>query len=305
MPPPVISVVIPAYGYPAGLSRVLTALAQQDFAGSFEVLVMDDGSPVPLEPVTQPYRDVLNIRCLRLDNGGPARARNAGARAAQGEWVAFTDHDCEPAPDWLAQLVQEGERSGSVLMGGRRVTELAENDWSVAHDMLCVFASGWSSDVATPYFSTDNLAAPRMRFLEVGGFDERFQYSQEDREFCARWRARGFETRSVPTAIIRHSHAFTRRTFCRQHFRYGENAHQYYRIRNIAGPAWPLAARLRFYSSLLRYPWRTLPAGRAFRISAMLGLCQLCYGCGYYLSLLDSRRRRNRFNKPSARTSHG
>jgi len=118
MSPPVISVVIPAYGYPAGLDRVLTALARQEFPAGFEILVVDDGSPVPLEPVTQPYRDVLNIRYLRLPNGGPARARNTGARAAEGEWVAFTDHDCEPAPDWLAQLVREGERSGPVLLGG-------------------------------------------------------------------------------------------------------------------------------------------------------------------------------------------
>src|SRR5579862_6133441 len=121
MPSPIISVVIPAYGYPAGLDRLLTALARQECPATFEVLVMDDGSPEPLEPVTQPYRDVLNIRYLRLANGGPARARNTGAREADGEWVAFTDHDCEPEPDWLAQLVEEGERSGPVLMGGRRV----------------------------------------------------------------------------------------------------------------------------------------------------------------------------------------
>jgi|SRR5579871_208242 len=305
MPPPVISVVIPAYGYPAGLNRLLTALARQEFAGSFEVLVMDDGSPVPLEPVTQSYRDVLTIRHLRLANGGPARARNTGARQAEGEWIAFTDHDCEPAPDWLAKLVQEGERSGPVLMGGARITGLPENPWSVAHDMLCVFASGWRSDVATPYFSTDNLAAPRTRFLQVGGFDERFQYSQEDREFCSRWRAHGFDTRLVPAAVIRHSHAFTLRTFCRQHFRYGENAVEYYRIRDCGGPAWPLAERVRFYRSLLRYPWRTLKGRRALRISAMLGLCQACYACGYYSSLLASRNRRNRLNNPSARTSQG
>ena len=272
MSPPVISVVIPAYGYPAGLDRLLAALARQEFPSAFEILVVDDGSPVSLEPVTHPYRDVLNIRCLRLPNGGPARARNTGARAAEGEWVAFTDHDCEPAPDWLAQLVGEGERSGPVLLGGRRVTGLPESDWSVAHDMLSVFASGWRSDLSQPYFSTDNLAAPRIRFLEVGGFDERFPYAHEDREFCERWMAHGFEMRSVPAAVTWHSHAFTRRSFCRQHFRYGEGAVEYHQIRNSAGPAWPLATRLRFYFSLVGYPWRTLKVMHALRISAHAGV---------------------------------
>ena len=115
---PAISVVIPAYAFPEGLDRLLAALARQEIAARFEVLVMDDGSPVPLEPITVRYRDRLNLRYVRLENGGPARARNAGARAAVGQWLAFTDHDCEPAPDWLVHLTCEWERAGPALLGG-------------------------------------------------------------------------------------------------------------------------------------------------------------------------------------------
>lgn len=305
MSTPVISVVIPAYAYPAGLDRLLTALARQECPVSFETIVMDDGSPQPLETVTQSYRDVLNLRYIRVPNGGPARARNTGARAARGEWLAFTDHDCEPAPDWLAQLFQTWQQFGPALLGGTRVTGLPENTWSVAHDMLCTFASRWRSELATPYFSTDNLAVPRMRFLEIGGFDERFRYAQEDREFCARWAARGFRMQPARMAIVRHSHALTGRSFCRQHYRYGESAVEYHEIRETQRPAWPASARLHFYSSLLCHPWKTMAPMPALRMSAMLALSQVCYACGYYRSLPASRDRRTRLNKPSARTSTG
>ena len=34
---------------------------------------------------------------------GPGAARNAAAALARGEWLAFTEDDCVPAPDWLAR----------------------------------------------------------------------------------------------------------------------------------------------------------------------------------------------------------
>lgn len=274
--------VVPAYAYPAGLDRLLAALTRQRLSESFEVLVMDDGSPEPLEPVTKPYAGALNLRYLRLEGGGPARARNAGARCARAEWVAFTDHDCEPEPEWLEQLSQAFARYGPAVLGGAKVTGLPGSDWSVAHDMLGEFASGWSSPVSTPYFSTNNLAVPRRQFLDLGGFDERFPYAQEDREFCARWAAQGGEIRGVPEAIVRHSHSFTAHAFCRQHYRYGVSAVYYHRIRNSARVSWPFGLRLRFYSGLLRHPWRELRPFRAARISAILAVSQVCYGCGYY-----------------------
>ncbi|MBZ5604543.1 MAG: glycosyltransferase [Acidobacteriia bacterium] len=284
---PAISVVIPAYAYPAGLERALEALARQDFSLPFETLVMDDGSPAPLEPVALRYRDVLDLRYIRLPGGGPAKARNAGARAARASWVAFTDHDCEPAPAWLTELRRAGERFGPVLLGGPKVTGLPENDWSVAHDLIGEFASGWRSDFTTPYFSTNNLTVPRVPFLEAGGFDERFRYAQEDREFCSRWVAQGYRLEAVPGAVVRHSHSFTGRSFCRQHFRYGTNAVEYHRIRN-SQPRWTLGAKARFYSALVRYPWRSLHPWRALRMSGILALSQVCYACGYYSSRDDS-----------------
>ncbi len=296
--PPLISVVIPAYGYAAGLDRLLAALSRQAFNPPFEVIVVDDGSEIPLEPVAIRYRDVLNLRYVRLPNGGPARARNTGARAAQGEWIAFTDHDCEPAPDWLAQALREGEISKGALLGGSRVTGPTDNDWAVAHDMLCAVATRWRSDGKPAYFSTENLVAPRDRFLEIGGFDERFSFAHEDREFCARWLARGFAMRPAPAAVVRHSHNFTARSFCRQHFRFGACAVDYRRIGAGASEVWTMAMRFDFYASLLRYPWKTLKPGRAWRISAILALSQVVYASGYYSALLASRFRGNLPGEP-------
>ena len=44
------------------------------------------------------------VRLLRLAPVGLSAARNAGAAAASGEILAFTDDDCEPDREWLVRL---------------------------------------------------------------------------------------------------------------------------------------------------------------------------------------------------------
>ena len=52
-------------------------------------------------------------RIVRLEEArGPAAARNAGARGARGEVVAFTDADCRVDPDWLGQSSSRSKTRG-------------------------------------------------------------------------------------------------------------------------------------------------------------------------------------------------
>ena len=93
-----VTVIVPAFGRVEELRRTLDALAGLD------VIVVDDGTPLP-SPVAA-VAEEYGVRCQRLDiNSGPAAARNAGARSATSEFVAFVDSDCAPAPGWLDHLM--------------------------------------------------------------------------------------------------------------------------------------------------------------------------------------------------------
>ena len=98
---PFFSVIIPTYSRPAELPACLEALARQQFpTDSFEVIVVDDGSPSPPDATVQKFQNRLAVTLVTAGHGGPAAARNHGAQRATGRFFAFTDDDCRPAPEW-------------------------------------------------------------------------------------------------------------------------------------------------------------------------------------------------------------
>ena len=70
---PTFSVVIASNRPPPQIRSCLEALAAQDYPmDNFEVVVVDDGSPVPLAPVMAEFAQSLRARVHRQRNAGPA-----------------------------------------------------------------------------------------------------------------------------------------------------------------------------------------------------------------------------------------
>ena len=105
---PRYSVVIPTYNRrPLLGDAIASALAQQDFGGDIEVLVVDDGSTDgTLEWLAETYagKPVRGLRNQRRK--GPAGGRNTGILAARGELVALLDSDDRFLPNHLADAAR-------------------------------------------------------------------------------------------------------------------------------------------------------------------------------------------------------
>jgi GT2 family glycosyltransferase len=160
----------------------------------------------------------------RLPRSGQSAARNAAAELAEGELLAFIDDDCVPSPDWLAGLAQAHERAPADALGGRTLNALSDNLYSETTHLLNDVLydrddrEGW-------YFAANNLAMPSEGYREVGGFRPEMVH-QEDRDLCERWTAHGFGLTRAPEALAYHAHGLTLREFLKQHFTYGQGAHQ-------------------------------------------------------------------------------
>jgi glycosyltransferase involved in cell wall biosynthesis len=98
--PPRVSVIIPTYDRAAYLGAAIASVRAQTFT-DWELIVVDDGSTdhtaAILDELADPHLQVRRIS----HSGSESITRNAGIRAAKGEWVAFLDSDDLWVPEKL------------------------------------------------------------------------------------------------------------------------------------------------------------------------------------------------------------
>jgi hypothetical protein len=93
-----VSVIIPTYNRSGLVVRAVKSALAAMSPGD-ELLVIDDGSTDGTAEALRQFGDA--IRCVRIENSGPASARNAGIGLAKGPFVTFLDSDDEWVPDKL------------------------------------------------------------------------------------------------------------------------------------------------------------------------------------------------------------
>ena len=100
---PTVSVIIPTHNRAQFIQRAIASVLTQSHS-DLEVIVVDDASKDDTVRIVADYaRKDARVRLVRHDQQkGAQAARNAGIRAAQGEWIAFLDSDDQWLPDSLA-----------------------------------------------------------------------------------------------------------------------------------------------------------------------------------------------------------
>ncbi len=203
-----IDIILPTFNRPGPLVKCLSALAGIPGSERLRVIVVDDGSDVAAESqIPSGLRERLTIGFLRVDNGGPAAARNAGLAAATAEYIAFVDDDVHVDPGWLRgyERALESGNQRTAYIGPLRAPANWKatpwNWWEAA--TLAVEYQKMIDGVYEPtwrQFFTGNALVPRALLMEAGGFDASFTRA-EDIELGARLHDLGAEFRFVPDAI--------------------------------------------------------------------------------------------------------
>ncbi len=206
MPAPLVSVVVSTHNRPERLTDLLRSLEGQTLSrDSFEVVVVDDGSPPPTPELlaAEVARGALVLRSVRHERAvGPGGGRNSGWRAARAPLIAFTDDDCTAAPRWLESGLEVARTVPAAVVQGR--TE-AEPSSGLRQDGL--LNRTVRIERLGPQYETCNIFYPREILESLGGFDEGFGTRPGGEDTDLAWRAieAGRPTVQAPDAVVFHA----------------------------------------------------------------------------------------------------
>lgn len=211
LPPPPsdgshFTLIVPCPGDSAVLRRLLNVLDSQTYR-HFDLILLPD-APIPNLP-DRPWLSVRPTGPMR-----PAQKRNLGARAAQGEVLAFIDDDAYPRADWLANAAAR-------LAGPDAIDALGGPGLTPPDDPPCAQLSGLvlasplvSGNFRCRYFiqgplrrvedfPSCNLFVRKSAFEAIGGFRENY-WPGEDTLLCADLQTSGHTLWYDPRLVVYH-----------------------------------------------------------------------------------------------------
>ena len=193
------------------LAQTLASLELLNYA-RFEIVVVEGPSIDDTSIVLDHYGD--RIKRVHVDEANLAMSRNVGIRAASGELVAFIDDDAVADPAWLSSLAPLFDdphvaAAGGPVMDGTGVTvqALASATNALGETKLLTSTTSLPSSPDSTwmlYPMGTNAMFRRSALVEIGGFDETFEYYHDETDVCRRLLDLGYEVRIANQGVVHH-----------------------------------------------------------------------------------------------------
>ncbi len=192
-----LSVVIPYFNMGKFIDECLRSVTNAGYS-DIEILIVNDGSTDAASiDALQQAEDVAHVSILTTTNQGLAAARNAGAKAARGEFLAFLDADDKVAPGYYQKAIAALTKNDNVFFAGAWVQYFENTDrlwpsftpqppYALVHNMV----------------NSSGLVYKRKAFLAGGLNDKTVGYGLEDYESVIHMLAMGFNGIVLPEVLF-------------------------------------------------------------------------------------------------------
>jgi len=197
-----VAVIVPVWNGEAVLARCLDALVRQTIPrDTYQIIVVDNGSSDATARIARSY---TGVELLEEKRPGSYVARNLGIGRVRAPITAFTDADCEPAPNWLEQVLRAAAANPGfgVLAGKIDLFDEIAQEREVFGDYERLFSFP-QAHAARGNCATANWASETALLKALGGFDAALK-SGGDRQMALRIRDSGHALIYVPAMVVRH-----------------------------------------------------------------------------------------------------
>jgi len=210
-----VSVIINTLNRDNWLKKVLNALIYQTY-NDFEIVVVNGPSTDKTNEVLQAYKDIIKIE--KCDVPNISVSRNVGIKAAAGEIVIFIDDDAVPTGKyWIENYVRAFQEDPELGCAGGKVYDNldnlefdsgAVNIWG--HPFRFFYEIDYSDpDIIYKYVPGGNGAFLKKALVQIGGFDEYYEYYLDESDVALRISRAGYKVNNNLYAHIYHESAKT------------------------------------------------------------------------------------------------
>ncbi|MEP6694293.1 MAG: polyprenol monophosphomannose synthase [Chloroflexota bacterium] len=125
-----MSVVVPTYNEVGSLRHLVPRLAAALAVHTWELIIVDDGSPDGTADLAESYADVHPVRVVRRPGkAGLASAVLAGFAQARGDVLLVMDADLSHPPEAVPRLASAIDDGADLAVGSRYVAGGGTEDW--------------------------------------------------------------------------------------------------------------------------------------------------------------------------------
>ena len=212
---PPVSVIICARNEEENLVLNLASVLEQDYP-SYEVIVVNDFSEDNTEQVLTEFKQKYpHLRSTIIKKDGSFRngkkfAATVGIKAAQHEWLLFTDTDCRPdGPRWITSMIRNSMDKKDIVLGyGGYVAQKGYlNKWIRYDTCFTALQYFGFAKMGNAYMGVGrNLAYRKSLFFEHNGFAEHAHIPSGDDGLFVN---RAATKRNVAATCIREAHIRT------------------------------------------------------------------------------------------------
>jgi glycosyltransferase involved in cell wall biosynthesis len=230
----VVTVVIPSYNSEKTIGKTLRALSSQKGEIGCEIIVVNSSKDLTPTIIAEKFPWV---KCIQLPEKTLAgAARNMGAGIARGKFVAFLDADCLVDGNWMESML-EHYSTEYCAVGGPIANANADNLISLAGHIL-EFSEFFPAKriSAVTHVPSGNIMLLESTFRESGGYEEGFEYAQEDRLFS--WKLIKQTHKKFlfhPGIKVKHIHRTKFRDYVTQQWHIGQGGAEILKITDLRG----------------------------------------------------------------------
>lgn len=203
---PIVSIVIPVHNGGENFRECLLSIRK--WSNSAEVIIVADGESDGSWKLAQAY----GHQVIRLpESGGPAKARNIGAKAATGDIILFIDADVEIHPTTVPRVIcafQERPEIAAII-GSYDDAPGATNFLSQYKNLFHHYTHQDAQEEASTFWGACGAIRKEI-FLSLGGFDESYRKPCiEDIELGYRLRQSNYKIRLCKCVQVKHLKQWT------------------------------------------------------------------------------------------------